>query len=285
MAANTTSMISRMAALEARLAAVESENELLKMQLPLEAFTEGLKAASPEHLAAWAAACTAAAEGLGEAPAKKGKKAAKAAKTAEEKAKKTTNPEGPAAWNAFINATWHEMAAEKGVVGEHDDAFKKASAAVGITFAIARAEASRRKAELDGKEPKEPKAPKAKKAAAPAASAPASPKAESPAASAPASPRAESPVPAAPKTLPAPTAAQIKATLQEDPDAKGMTEEEFDSYAKAIREENEEGFGWEAVVVGGKAAWLDASTGNVHSYDGINLLGAWDAAKGVFTAA
>jgi len=274
MAANTTSMISRMAALEARLAAVESENELLKMQLPLEAFTEGLKAASPEHLAAWAAACTAAAEGLGEAPAKKGKKAAKAAKTAEEKAKKTTNPEGPAAWNAFINATWHEMAAEKGVVGEHDDAFKKASAAVGITFAIARAEASRRKAELDGKEPK---APKAKKAAAPAASAPASP--------APASPRAESPVPAAPKTLPAPTAAQIKATLQEDPDAKGMTEEEFDSYAKAIREENEEGFGWEAVVVGGKAAWLDATTGNVHSYDGINLLGAWDAAKGVFTAA
>jgi hypothetical protein len=279
MAANTTSMISRMAALEARLAAVESENELLKMQLPLDAFTAGLKAASPEDLATWAAACTAAAEGLGEAPAKKGKKAAKPAMTAEEKAKKITNPEGPAAWNAFINATWHEMAAEKGVVGEHDDAFKKASAAVGITFAIARAEASRRKAELDGKEPK---APKAKKAAA---AAPASPKAESPAASAPASPRAESPVPAAPKTLPAPTAAQIKATLQEDPDAKGMTEEEFDSYATAIREENEGGFGWEAVVVGGKAAWLDASTGNVHSYDGINLLGAWDAAKGVFTAA
>jgi len=276
MSTTVISMSARIAALEAGMADLRAENELLKAQMPLEAFTEGLKAASPEHLAAWAAACTAAAEGLGEAPAKKGKKAAK---TAEEKAKKTTNPEGPAAWNAFINATWHEMAAEKGVVGEHDDAFKKAAAAIGITFAVARTEASRRKAELEGKEPKAPKAPKepkAKKAAlpkaeSPAASAPASPKAESPAASAPASPRAESPVP---KTLPAPTEVQIKAaTLECDDEMRGL-----------IREEHEAN-GWEAVLAGGEAGWLDPSTGTVHSYDGEKVLGEWDAEKGVFTIA
>jgi len=53
---------------------------------------------------------------------------------------------------------------------------------------------------------------------------------------------------------------------------------------EAIREENE-GYGWEAVLAGGQAGWLDPSTGNVHSYDAINLLGAWDAEKGVFTSA
>ena len=145
MSANASSLISRVAALDARLAAVESENELLKMQLPLEAFTQGLKDASPDAIAAWAAACSAAAEGLGlgEAPAKT--KAKKAVLTPEEKVKKTTNPEGPAAWNAYINATWHEMAAAKGVVVEGDHAaFKKAAGQVGITFSIARAEASRR---------------------------------------------------------------------------------------------------------------------------------------------
>ena len=270
MSTTVSSMSARIAALEAGMADLRAENELLKAQMPLEAFTEGLKAASPEHLAAWAAACTAAAEGLGEAPAKKGKKAAK---TAEEKAKKTTNPEGPAAWNAFINATWHEMAAEKGVVGEHDDAFKKAAAAIGITFAVARTEASRRKAELEGKEPKAPKEPKAKKAASPKpeVAVPASPKAESPAESAPASPKAESP---APKTLPAPTEAQIKAaTLECDDEMRGL-----------IREEHEAN-GWEAVLAGGEAGWLDPSTGTVHSYDGEKVLGEWDAEKGIFTIA
>ena len=269
MSTTVSSISARIAALEAGMADLRAENELLKMQMPLEAFTEGLKAASPEHLAAWAAACTAAAEGLGEAPAKKGKKAAK---TAEEKAKKTTNPEGPSAWNVFVNATWHEMAAEKGVVSEaHDAAFKKASAAVGVTYQSAMKEASRRKAELEGKEPKAPKEPKA---AAAVPKAPASPKAESPAASAPASSKAESPVPAAPKTLPAPTEAQIKAaTLECDDEMRGL-----------IREEHEAN-GWEAVLAGGEAGWLDPSTGTVHSYDGEKMLGEWDAEKGVFTIA
>jgi hypothetical protein len=264
MSTTVSSMTARIAALEAGMAELRAENELLKMQMPLEALTAGLKAASPEEIAAFKKA----AEGLGEAPAKKGKKAAK---TAEEKAKKTTNPEGPAAWNAFINATWHEMAAEKGVVGEHDDAFKKAAGAIGITFAVARAEASRRKAELEGKEPKAPKEPKAKKAASPK---PAASAEASPAPSAPASPKPEASAAPAPKSLPAPTEAQVKAaTLEYD-----------DEMREAIREENE-GYGWEAVVASGQAGWLDPSTGTVHSYDASIILGAWDAAKGVFTVA
>ena len=251
MSTTVSSISARIAALEAGMADLRAENELLKMQMPLEAFTEGLKAASPEQLAAFFAAA--------ELPAKKGKKAAK---TAEEKAKKTTNPEGPSAWNVFVNATWHEMAAEKGVVSEaHDAAFKKASATVGVTYQSAMKEASRRKAELEGKEPKAPKEPKAA----------AVPKAESPAASAPASPKAASP---APKTLPAPTEAQIKAaTLECDDEMRGL-----------IREEHEAN-GWEAVLAGGEAGWLDPSTGTVHSYDGEKVLGEWDAEKGVFTIA
>ena len=245
MATNATSMISRIAALEARMAAVESENEMLKASLE-----------------------------VSEAPAKKAKKAVL---TPEEKAKKTTNPEGPAAWNAFIVATWREMAAEKGVVCDDYDAFKKAAGAVGITGTVARSEAARRKRLMEGKEPippKELKAPKEPKAAAPtpAASAPASSQAESPAASAPPSPKAA--VVAAPKRLPVPTEAQVKAaTLEYD-----------DEMRNGIRVENE-GYGWEAVVAGGQAGWLDPSSGEVHSYDGSMVLGAWDAATGVFTSA
>ena len=240
MATNATSMISRIAALEARMAAVESENEMLKASLE-----------------------------VSEASAKKAKKAVL---TPEEKAKKTTNPEGPAAWNAFVVATWREMAAEKGVVCDDYEAFKKAAGAVGITGTVARSEAARRKRLMEGKEPIPPKAPKEPKAPTPAASAPASPQAESPAASAPPSPKAAAA--AAPKRLPVPSEAQVKAaTLEYD-----------DEMRNGIREENE-GYGWEAVVAGGQAGWLDPSSGEVHSYDGSMVLGAWDAATGVFTSA
>jgi hypothetical protein len=100
------------------------------------------------------------------------------------------------------------------------------------------------------KEPKEPKAPKAKKAAAPAPASPASPAPASPAPAspAPASPKAASP---APKSLPAPTEAQVKAaTLEYD-----------DEMRSAIREENE-GYGWEAVLAGGLGAGDRASDPN-----------------------
>ena len=102
----------------------------------------------------------------------KAPKAAKVAKTPEEKAKKTTNPEGPAAWNAVITATWHELAAAAGVVSEaHDEAFKKAATAAGISFGVARDEASRRRREEMGQpaeQAKPAKAPKAPKPVKPA---------------------------------------------------------------------------------------------------------------------
>ena len=69
----------------------------------------------------------------------------------EGKAKKIENPEGPVAWNEFIQATWRELAAEKGIVGEDDEAFKAAATAAGVTFAMARAEAVRRKAQMEGR--------------------------------------------------------------------------------------------------------------------------------------
>jgi hypothetical protein len=250
----------RIASLEAGMSDLRAENELLKMQLPLEALTAGLKAASPEEIAAFLAAA--------ELPAKKAKKAAK---TAEEKEKKTTNPKGPSEWNVFVNATWHEMAAEKGVVSEvHDAAFKKASAAVGVTYQVAMKEASRRKAELEGKEPKAKKAA-SPKAESPEASAASSPAAESPAASAPASPKAESPVP---KTLPAPTKEQIKAASLEYDDVM----------RDSVIRECVEDWGYQAVLAGGQACWLDPATGKVHCWDTSNVVGNWDAKKGVFTS-
>lgn len=70
---------------------------------------------------------------------------------------------GVMAWHALIEKTWHELAAAKGVASlKHTDAFKTAATAAGVSFAIARAEASRRKAEMQP--PAEPKAPKAEKA-------------------------------------------------------------------------------------------------------------------------
>jgi len=119
--------------------------------------------------------------------AQMGKKAKAAKEPKEPKVSRSSSPEGPEgsegggrtasagvmAWHGLIEKTWHEMAAAKGVVSDtHDEAFKKAATAAGISFAIARAEASRRKAALEGKEPpaepkaaKEPKATKAEKAA------------------------------------------------------------------------------------------------------------------------
>ena len=91
--------------------------------------------------------------------------------------------------------------------------------------------------------------------------------------SAPASPKPEAAAPVQ-KTLPAPTEAQIRAaTLEYD-----------DEMRNAMREESE-GDGLEAVFAGGQAGWLNPLTGEIRSYDSGNILGAWDAEKGVFTAA
>ena len=255
----------RLAALEAQVAELKTENELLKMLTPLEAVTEGLKMASPEEVAAFSKALEACAPKTS---------APKPHKTPKEE-KKNTNPTGPAEFNAFVQAIWHEMAAVEGVVGEHDEAFKKASKEVGVTFQKARAEASRRKAEMEGREAPVPKTPKAAAPKTPVAAKPVAPKTPTAKAAPPKTPAA----PAAPKKaakaeLTAPSAEQIlAATADYDDEMRSKMKDECESY------------GWEARIFEKKACWLDPSNGDVYSYDGINNVGVYDSESGEFCAA
>ena len=236
----------RLAALEAQVVELKTENELLKMLTPLEAITEGLKAATPAEVEGWMAACEAVA---GKMPAPKAN--ASKAKTPKDE-KKNTNPTGPAEFNAFIQAIWHEMAAVEGVVGEHNDAFKKASKEVGVTFQ---------------------KAPKAAKPAAPKAPVKAAPKPAAPKAPVKAAPKPAAPEPAAPKAaaLTVPTDAQIvEATT------------DYDDAMRTKMKAECEGYGWQACVFAEKACWLDPSTGDVFSYDSIATIGVYDAETGEF---
>lgn len=139
-----------MLAIIARLNALEAEVKVLREVQPLESFTASLKQATPEQVKAWMDLCSEVAASHTEASH---------TEVNEKKVKKVTNAEGPKAWNAFIRAVRHEMAAEKGVVIEGEGeaaekAFGKEADKVGVTFGIARAEASRRKAVMEGKEPK-----------------------------------------------------------------------------------------------------------------------------------
>lgn len=266
----------RLAALEAQVVELKTENELLKMLTPLEAITEGLKAATPAEVESWMAACEQVADKMPTASNGKASKASKASKTKltkEEKEKKNTNPTGPAEFNILIQAVWHEMAADAGVVGEHDDAFKKASKEVGVTFQKARAEASRRKAEMEGKPAPVPKVA-APKVAAPKVAAPkvAAPKVAAPKpVSAPASPKAAPAAPAAPKV---PSAEDILAA----------TPDLTDALRSKVKAECE-GYGWEARLFDGKACWLDAKNGDIYEYAGENIIGAYDAENDQFCLA
>jgi len=133
----------------ARLAALEAEVATLREVQPLESFTASLKAASPEEVKAWMEICS---EVAGDYMAKGVKP-----KVVKEK-KATTNETGPAEWNAFKNAVWREMAADHGIVCEDADEFKKAVKAAGkdsgFSYQDAMKEASRRKAQMEGKDPK-----------------------------------------------------------------------------------------------------------------------------------
>jgi len=252
-----SSIEKRFVALEAQMAELKAENELLKMQkaqTPLAAITEGLKAASAADIAAWMEACAAVAEKYGElkAPmpkAKKGKKASSSSdeeeKEKEKKPKKITNAAGPAEWNAFKQAVWHEMAAEHGITGEHNDAFKKAAAAAGITHDVARAEASRRKAEMEGEKPKKPVKEKAEKVQKTPAKAPA---VKDSAVKAKAEPvKAEAPMPAMPAI-------------------------DFD---EAKCKADAESLGWVERNFNGVRCWLDVS-GDVFSFNGEEIIGVYD---------
>ena len=146
--------MSAITALTNRLNKLEEELKTLRAQTPLEVFTAALKTASPEDKEAWFNACNQVAASLTSPPEPSSKKT-----------KAASNPRGPSEWNVFVNATWVEMAAAKGVLqeeGQDDKAFKKAAAAVGVTYQSALKEASARKTALEGGEPKKVK--KAEKA-------------------------------------------------------------------------------------------------------------------------
>ena len=184
-----SSLEDRFAALEARVAELAAENELLKMQTPLQAFTEGLKAADEETVSAWMDACQIAG---GLEPKKAGKKSEK---------KAPTNPTGPQEWNLFVKETQKSMAAAEGVLYEAffegvdttsaaamkkaEDAFNKASGAKKAGWKDAMLEAKIRKAAAEGRQPteKKPRAPKSSPAggggAAPAKKPKKTPSAES----------------------------------------------------------------------------------------------------------
>ena len=242
---------------------MKTENELLKMLTPLEAITEGLKAATPAEVESWMAACEAVS----------GKMKTPKAKTPKDE-KKNTNPTGPAEFNILIQAVWHEMAADAGVVGEHDDAFKKASKEVGVTFQKARAEASRRKAEMEGKPAPVPKA------AAPKAA----PKVTAPKVTAPKVTAAKA---AAPKAAAAaPKAAALKAApVEPTAEAIAAATGDYDDEMRAKMKAECEGYGWQARMFDEKACWLDPATGDCYSYDGIANVGVFDSESGEFCAA
>ncbi len=262
----------RLAALEAQVVELKAENELLKMLTPLEAITEGLKAATPAEVEGWMAAC--------EQVSGKMKKLPKAPKVkAPKDEKKNTNPAGPAEFNALIRAVWHEMAADAGVVGDHGDAFIKASKEVGVTFQKARAEACRRKAEMEGKPAPVLKEPKvaAPKAAVKAAVKPAAPKAAAPKAAA---PKAAAPKPA----VKAPVAEPVPSPkVPSEQDILAATPDSDDADRAKMKAESE-AYGWKAQLINGVACWVDYSNGECYSYDGMTTIGIYDAETGEFCA-
>lgn len=147
-----------------RLAALEEEVKTLRAVTPLgclQAFTAGLKTASPEDIKEWMAVFQEIAGPLtvaspSSSPSEKPKKAKK----------EPTNAAGPTEWNVFIHQTLLSMAAEAGIIQsdfESEAVFRKAVKDAGITRQKAMTEASRRKALLEGKDPNAPKKTRAKK--------------------------------------------------------------------------------------------------------------------------
>jgi hypothetical protein len=273
------SVLARLTALEATIAELKAENELLKMLTPLEAFTAGLKDASAEQVQAWADACEEVAQkaGVGIFSDDGKTKGKKAKKDAEPKEKKNTNPTGPAEFNILIKATWHEMAAQLGVVSdEHDEAFKKAATAAGVSFAKARAEASRRKAVLEGREVGE-KAKKAKEVKTKEVKTKevktkeVKPKEVKTKEVKPSGGGGGGSGPA--PSLKKPTAEQIEEATPE-----------YDDAARLLMKADCENDGLTECAINGVACWLDVETGKVTSYDGVNMIGAYVMETGEFCA-
>lgn len=238
-----------------RLTALETEVKTLREMTPLEAFTAGLKNASPEQVADWFAQCQEIAVLFAPAPPSE-------AKTKAPKEKKpVTNSTGPTEWNVFIQATWRSMAADSGVLFEDfegetaDKDFKEAAKKAGITYQGVMKEASRRKAEAEGRDPDVPKA-KVKKVKEDGALAALTAKAAA--------------ITAAKKAAAAASAAPAQAAEVKDPLAKARA----DAIEAGLKE----------VKIDGQMLWHDPESKTVHNFPQLEAIGEYDEESDTYQA-
>ena len=147
-----------------RIAALEEEVKTLRAVTPLQAFTAGLKTASPEDIKEWMAVFQEMAGPL--VPSVASPSASESSEKPKKTKKEPTNASGPTEWNVFVHETLISMAAEAGIIQsdfESEAVFRKAVKDAGITRQMAMTEGSRRKALMEGKDPDAPKKTKAKK--------------------------------------------------------------------------------------------------------------------------
>jgi len=252
----------KMDAYTAKMEVLEAEVKTLRSMTPLEAFTAGLKSATPEQAAEWFAQCQELSAVL--APASE----AKEAKEAKAKGKKAvTNATGPTEWNVFVQATWQSMAAEKGVLYEDfegdqatkDKAFKEASKKVGVTYQGAMKEASLRKAAAEGRDPDAPKVKKVKETKEDSSYAELKAKVVARLAE-----KKAKDLASAPAVAPAPAAAE-----------EAEEEAEEDPLAKARADALEGGL--VELEIEGEMRWYDAANKTVHNFPQLESIGEYDA--------
>lgn len=254
----------RLDAFAAKVETLEAEVKTLRSMTPLEAFTAGLKDASPEAIVEWITLCQEMAATL--AP----EAVPVAAKTkANAKPRAITNASGPKEWNVFVQSTWQSMAAEKGILYEDfegeskDKDFKEATKKEGITYQSAMKEASRRKALAEGKDAV-PKAPKAAKAA----------KAEL---------KDQVPKAAVPKAAASVGGASAKAAVPKAAALETVAEAEEAEEAEAEAEETEEErthreaqeAGWVQIQHNGSLHYKDVDCGEVYSFPKLDVVGVF----------
>jgi hypothetical protein len=242
----------RLDAYAAKMETLEAEVKTLRAMTPLEAFTAGLKTATPEQAAEWFAQCQQVAAVF--APASASVKEPKAKKAA-------TNATGPTEWNVFIQATWRSMAAASGVLYEDfegetkDKDFKEAAKKVGVTYQGVMKEASRRKAEAEGRDPEAPKAKKPK-----------APKEDTSLAALKAKVAAARAAKTSPAPVPAPQAEEAPAPQAEAEDPL------MAQYHKDAQEA-----GWVQIQHKSVLHYKDPETGELYSFPDLNAVGIFKA--------
>ena len=263
----------KMDAYAAKMELLEAEVKTLRSMTPLEAFTAGLKGATPEQAAEWFAQCQELAAVL--APASASASEAKEAKTKGKDKKAVTNATGPTEWNVFVQATWQSMAAEKGVLYEDfegdqatkDKAFKEASKKVGVTYQAAMKEASLRKAAAEGRDPDAPKVKKAKEPKEDSSYAELKAKVVARLAE-----KKAKDLASAAASAPAPAPAPAPAAAEEAEEAEEAVE---DPLAKARADALEGGL--VELEIEGEMRWYDAANKSVHNFPQLEPIGEYDA--------